>query len=208
MSNTQIPPNKRGIKGKSLEPDNKNKGTKSPKVSSTAKCYKCQGYGHLAVSYPSLVKITIIDETPTEATESDSEEYIYDPGDVETDEEPTSDDVGLNCINQTLQTHFFVVSCVPSQPTEKNNWRKSATFHKLQVHKFTKIENKNWKVIMDCGSYINAISSKSLENLRFEVVPHPTHSRCHTLTPQHLRSDNDVLSQSNSIIIKTRSGVM
>ena len=120
MSNTQIPPNKRGIKGKSLEPDNKNKGTKSPKVSSTAKCYKCQGYGHLAVSYPSLVKITVIDETPTEATESDSEEYIYDPGDVETDEKLTSD-YGLNCIKQILPTHFSVVICVFSQLAGKDD---------------------------------------------------------------------------------------
>ena len=70
----------------------------SSKFSSTTKCYRCQDYGHLAVICPNLVRIIIIDETPTEAIKSGSE-YTYDPGDIETDEEPASDDVGLNCIN-------------------------------------------------------------------------------------------------------------
>ena len=54
------------------------------------------------------------DEIPTEAIESDLEEYIYDPGDAETDEEFTSDDVGLNRINQTPSIHLFVIRRVPS----------------------------------------------------------------------------------------------
>jgi len=33
--------------------------------------------------------------------------------DSETDENPISDDVGLNCINQTPSTHLSVVRCVP-----------------------------------------------------------------------------------------------
>jgi len=48
------------------------------------------------------------------------------------------------------------------------------------------------EVIVDIGSYINAISSKSLEYLGLEVVPHPTYSKCIGLTPRHLRSNNDV----------------
>jgi len=127
--------------------------------------------------------ITIIDGTPIETTESQSEKYIYDPGDVETGEELTSDDVGLNCINQTPSTHLFVIRCVPSQPAEKNDWRKGATFHTS-----AKIRDKNCKVIVDSGSSIDAISSKSLENLGLEVIPTPTHSRCHGLTPRHLKS--------------------
>ena len=96
---TQNSSHKDDIKGKSLERDNRNKGPMFLKVSSTTKCYKCQGYEHLATNCFRLIRITIIDRIPTEATESGSEEYIYDPGNVETDEEPTSDDVGLNCIN-------------------------------------------------------------------------------------------------------------
>jgi len=58
-------------------------------------------------------------------------------------------------------------------------------------------------VIVDSGNCINAISSKSLEYLGSEVVPHLIHSKCHGLTSRHLRSNNDVLSQSISTITKT-----
>ena len=79
---------------------NKNQGYESSKVSFTIKCYNCQGYGHLVASCHSLVRITIIDGTPTEATESSSDMFIFKgEEDSETDEDPTSDYVGLNCIN-------------------------------------------------------------------------------------------------------------
>jgi len=65
-------------------------------------------YGHLAASYLSLVKITILDGIPTEATESDSYEYTYHP-DVKTDDESLNDDVGLNCIRPTPSTHLSIV---------------------------------------------------------------------------------------------------
>jgi len=123
--------------------------------------------------------------------------------DFKTDEEPKSDDVGLNRIYQTPSSHLSVVRCVPSQPTEKADWRKYATFYT-----FTKIENKNCKVVVASGSCINAISSRSLENLGLEVVPTPIHWMWHGLTSRYLRSNNDILSQSISIIIKTGSGVM
>ena len=85
-SSTQTPSHRDDIKGKSLERDNRNKDPDSSRVSFTTKCYKCQGYEYLAASCPSRVKITVIDGTPTEATESDSDEYTYYP-DVETDDE-------------------------------------------------------------------------------------------------------------------------
>jgi len=40
-----------------------------------------------------------------EATDSDFDVYTFKEEDSKTDEETTSDDVGLNCINQTLSTH-------------------------------------------------------------------------------------------------------
>ena len=38
---------------------------------------------------------------------------------------------------------------------------------------YTKIGGKNYKVIVDSESCINAISSKVTENLGLKVVPHP-----------------------------------
>ena len=167
-SSTLTHSHRNDIRGKSLERNNKNKGSEFPKVSFTIKCYKCQCNGHLSANCPSLVGITIIDGTRTEATESDSEEYICGLGDAKTYEEFTSDDVGLNCINQTLSTHLFVVRCVPSQPAEKDDWRKSATYYM-----FTKIRDKSCKVIVDSENCINVILSKSLENLGIKAVLHP-----------------------------------
>jgi len=94
--------------------------------------------------------------------------YIFKGEDSQTDEEPTSDNVALNYIHQIPSTHLPVVKSISSLPAEKDNWRKSATFHT-----FTKIKNKSCKVIVDSGNCINAISLKSLEYLGLEVVPHP-----------------------------------
>jgi len=101
------------------------------------------------------------------SNEPDSDVYIFEVEEEETDEESRSDDVGLNCINQT-PTHLFVVRRVPSQLAKKDDWRKSATFHM-----FTKFGDKNYKVIVDSGSYINAILFRLCEHLGLEVVPHP-----------------------------------
>ena len=120
-SSTQTPSHKDDIKGKFLERDNINKGPESSKISSITKCYKCQDYGHLTVSCLSLVRITIIYEIPTEATESDSDVYIFKGENSKTDEKPTSGDVCLNCINQTPSTHLSVVKCVSSPPAEKDD---------------------------------------------------------------------------------------
>ena len=67
------------VKGKSFERDNRNKGIEKDfsKVSSTTKCYKCQGYGHIVVNCPSPVKFAIIDGATIEAPESISEDFTY-----------------------------------------------------------------------------------------------------------------------------------
>jgi len=131
--------------------------------------------------------------------------HIFKEEDSKTNKDPTRDDIGLNYINQTLSIHLSVVKSVSSPPAEKDNWRKSVTFHT-----FIKIRDKSCKVIVDSKSYIYAISSKWLEYLGLEVVPHPhlkcLRLKCLRLTPHHLRSN--VLSKSISIITKTISGVM
>ena len=85
--------------------------------------------------------------------------YAYHLEGVETNDKLSSDDVGLNCIRLTMSTHLSV-KCVPSQPVEKDDLGRTATFHT-----FTKIGDKSCKVIVDSGSCINAISSRLCENL-------------------------------------------
>jgi len=104
-----------------------------------------------------------MDETPTEATESKSDVYIFKGEDSETDEDLISDDVGQS--NAT--THLSVVKCALTTSLKIRS-EKSATFHM-----FTKNEDKSCKVIVDSESCIYAISLKSLEYLELEVIPHP-----------------------------------
>jgi len=93
--------------------------------------------------------------------------YIFKRKEEETDEEPTSNDVGLNCINQTPSLTCLLLD-ISSQPAEKDDWRKSVTFHT-----FTKIEDKNCVVIVDSESCINAISSRLCEHLGLGCTPPP-----------------------------------
>jgi len=106
-------------------------------------------------------------EKPTEATKPDFDVYIFKRKEEETDEEPTSNDVGLNCINQTPSLTCLLLD-ISSQPAEKDDWRKSVTFHT-----FTKIEDKNCVVIVDSESCINAISSRLCEHLGLGCTPPP-----------------------------------
>jgi len=64
--------------------------------------------------------------------------YIFKREEYKTNEEPTSDDVSLNCIKQTPSTHLSIVKCVSSLPVEKDDWKKSTTFHA-----FTKIGDES-----------------------------------------------------------------
>jgi len=199
-SSTQTPSHKNNIKGKSLEQNNKNNSPEFFKVSSTTKCYKYQGYGYLAVNCPSLVKIIIIDETPIEATESNSE-YTYHP-DVETDKS-SSDDVGLNCIGPTQSTHYLSSSLFPLHQQKRSIGEELQPFtHSPRLE--TRVVRWLWTVKVVSMQY----HPGCVKNLGLEIIPHRTHSTCHGLTPRQLRSNNDVLFQSVSIITKTRFGVM
>ena len=112
-------------------------------------------------------------------------------------------DVGLNYIWPPPSIHLSVVKCVPSPQAEKDDWKRTVTFYT-----FTKIGDKSYKVIMNNKSCINAISFKLCKNLELEIIPHLHRFKMLGLMSQHLRSNNDVLFQSVSIIIKTRFGVM
>ena len=97
-------------------------------------------------------------------------EFTFQLGEVDsdTDKEITWDDIGLNRIRPTPLTHLSVIRRVHSQPVEKNDWKITATFYTS-----IKIDDKNCKLIVDNGCFINAISSKAIESLGLEVVPHP-----------------------------------
>ena len=83
------------------------------------------------------------------------------------DDDTTGDNIGLNCI-QTTSIHLSVVRCALSQPKEKDNWRRTTMFHIIM-----KIGGRNCKIIVDSGSYINAVSSTVIGKIGLKAEPHP-----------------------------------
>jgi len=61
-----------------------------------------------------------------------------------------------------------VVRCTLIQPHEIDDWRRTTIFHT-----WMKINDKNYKIIVDSGSCINAVSSKLVSTIGLEAVPHP-----------------------------------
>ena len=125
--------------------DNKGKSVVNDfaKVSPTIKCYRCQGYQHIATNCSSPSKIALINGLPVVESESESDEFTFQPGDVDSDinEEITCDDVDLNCIRPTPLTHLSVVRCALSKPKEKVNWRRT-----IMMHTSTRIGGRNCKI--------------------------------------------------------------
>ena len=122
----------------------------------------------MAATCPSPFKISVINGNPMEESDSETEEFIYQPDgeDCDFDDDTPRDDTTLNCVRTTPQ--LFVVRCAYSQPKEKEDWRRTSIFQTL-----TKIGGKTCKVIVDSGSCINAVSSKVLEKVGLKAVPHP-----------------------------------
>ncbi|PKU60253.1 hypothetical protein MA16_Dca027978 [Dendrobium catenatum] len=61
-----------------------------------------------------------------------------------------------------------VVRCAFSQPKPSDDWRRTSIFYT-----FTKIGDKNCKVIIDSGSCINVVSSAMISKLHLKTTPHP-----------------------------------
>jgi len=138
------------------------------KVSPMIKCYRCQVYGHVATNCSSPSKIALINGLHVVESELESDKFTFQHGEVDSDvdEEITGDDVGFNCIRLTPSIHLSVVRCALSQPKEKDDWRRTTMFHT-----FTRIGGRSYKVIVDSGSCINAVSSTIIANFGLNCIP-------------------------------------
>jgi len=61
-----------------------------------------------------------------------------------------------------------VIRCTLTQHNETDDWCRTTIFHT-----WMKIDDKNYKIIVDSGSCINAVSSKLVSMIGLEAVPHP-----------------------------------
>ena len=136
-SSTQSSSRKNDFKSKNRDYHNKPTEQNAPKVSASSKCYRWQGHGHMAAKYDSEIKITFIDRIPTEAHDSDSEEFAYqsDP-DEDDDSNYNQEDssVECNCTQITSSNYISIVRCAFSQYEEKNDWRRTViSTHSLRL---------------------------------------------------------------------------
>ncbi|XP_028550795.1 uncharacterized protein LOC110108656 [Dendrobium catenatum] len=141
-------PHRPDLKGKAPERD-----TLKPNYGT--KCYRCHGYGHIASQCSNPYKVTIIEEVDDDEDEPETDlvHHVDEEEDSFTEDEPV-----------TLQ----VVRCALSQPKPSDDWRRTAIFHT-----FTKIGDKNCKVIVDSESCINAVSLAMISKLNIKATPHP-----------------------------------
>ncbi|XP_020250396.1 uncharacterized protein LOC109827789, partial [Asparagus officinalis] len=151
-----------------VDPKGKEPERDFSKIGPHVKCYKCQGYGHVVANCPTRHKVAIIDGQYEFEPELDSDEFIHQVDDDTDDFEDEADDTVLGCLRQIETPTVSVVRCATSQSKVVDDWRRTSIFHT-----FTKIGDKNCKVIVDSGSCINAVSSAVIAKLGLKVVPHP-----------------------------------
>ena len=141
-------------------------------------CFKCNGVGHIVARCPSRTLVIQEDDEKVE----DVMELVYDPNveeiqdvEVEWEDDPSY----LACIRAiSPQVNDFkdifgvprvnVVRYALAEQRDTNDWRKNAIFQT-----YTKCGDKICKVIIDSGSYINAVSSNVVAHLGLKLIPHP-----------------------------------
>ncbi|XP_022880942.1 uncharacterized protein LOC111398247 [Olea europaea var. sylvestris] len=125
--------------------DSKGRGSEVSRTPFCLQCFNHKGFGHIA------------SKCPSQALVLDEREGIVD--------EPLEDQANP-LIPHTPRVG--VVRCTLTQPRDVDDWRRHAIFHT-----YIKINNKGYKVIVDSGSCINAVSIATVSCLGLKPVPHP-----------------------------------
>ncbi|XP_074570594.1 uncharacterized protein LOC141827268 [Curcuma longa] len=140
-------PNKRGTKG-----DGGLIQQPSGNPNSTRKCYKCQGYGHIASDCPNRRVITII-----EGENEDEEELHHDEGEI--DEVTEYADVGEALV---IRRSLNVIH------GHDESWLRDNIFQTRCTS-----QGKVCSIIIDSGSCTNVVAEEMVTKLKLKTEPHP-----------------------------------
>ncbi|KAH7682941.1 Zinc finger CCHC-type protein [Dioscorea alata] len=132
---------------KPFTPRSLNKGESSkqqgPPNTSSRKCFKCQGYGHIAADCPNRKIISLVEEEIEEGSNED--EVVHaDEGEL------------LVCLSLNVQL------------LQEDDWLRHNIFHTRCT-----CRGKVCDVIIDGGSFENVISSDMVDKLQLKTKDHP-----------------------------------
>ncbi|TXG53757.1 hypothetical protein EZV62_019013 [Acer yangbiense] len=128
------------------------------------RCFKCQGFGHIASKCPNRKIVSSVEE------DSDEDEYENE----EVAEDVTYGDKGASLV---IQRSLSVV-----REEEEEDWVRKNVFHtKCTSH------GKVCVVIIDSGSFENVVSSYMVDKLDLKTVQHP-----HPYKLSWLQKDNEI----------------
>ncbi|XP_027348022.1 uncharacterized protein LOC113859448 [Abrus precatorius] len=153
-------PSQRTAPNKTLSNPIKDTSPKQPTQSKSPKCFKCQGYGHIAFDCPNRRVVTIIEGEAYEASKEEPEFYQNDFNSLPVfDEELTPADHG----EALVVRRSLHIAAVREEP-----WMRHNIFHTRCT-----TQGKICDVIIDSGSCENIVSSYMVEKLKLPTEDHP-----------------------------------
>ena len=123
---------------------------------SAVKCFRCQGFGHIASDCPNRRVITIIEGEAYEVSEEEQEAEVAEPV---YDEEYTPADQG-ECLIVRRSLH--------TAPVKEEPWLRHNIFHTRCTTK-----GKVCDIIIDSGSCENVVSNYMVDKLKLPTQTHP-----------------------------------
>jgi len=136
-----------------------------------------RGIEHFETQCPSQTKALLVEVPIKDVEEGSLKAAVHQQGD---DSYASVEDREFSGCIRTLasiditpsknRVHLGVVRCTSMQPQQVNDWSRTTTFQM-----FIKIGDENYKMIVDSGSNINAVSSKVIGRCGLKTIsyPHP-----------------------------------